>query len=783
MKKILSKVLILFVCGLLCSCQLIVKPVLPSTSSSSSENNSTVSSSSTSSSSNSSSSSSSLSNSSSSSNSSIMPSMHVYNDFTANEKAEFIGLFDFVIPFIPTDEYDVEQYYQEYDGFKDYGINYYTFGNTATEFNNYLSKLSNFGFISDGNDTDDNGDTWYYYSKGNVYLDVSYYYYESAYVVDLYVYYLEEIETGGDNTENPGTHTYSDFTSSEKSMFNQMFGFVIPFIPNNEYYVEEYSYDYGDEFEEGINFYAFGNTQSDFNSYLTIISNSGFYSDGTDVDDYGDTWYYYSKGDVYLDVSYYYYESAYVIDLYIYYLDGNSSGSESGSGGDSTDSTYDILTNNGKGLPKGTNGVHNVNFNNASYVKNVHDQGYYLDGCPTEGDVRVLVIPIEFSDRTASSLGYDISKIEKAFNGNNSDTSYYSVANYFKESSYNKLNLTFDVCDNWFKPSKTSTYYENLTQDYDDGEVFIGDQVVMDEALEYLSKSMDLSVYDSDNNSIIDAVVLITTLKIDQDSDYYWAYRYWNLYTDEEGYYYEYDNVSANDYLWCSYQFLYEDEYGNYDDENAMNTYTFIHEFSHVLGADDYYDYNDIDNSPLEGYDMMDYMIGDHNAFTKFNYGWINNSRLVVAESNITLNLESFAKSGDTIIIANNWDDTLGAYQEYYVLMYYTNDGLNSGKGGYFENDGVVMYHINSSLYKEVYGSDVYYDIYYNNSTPNVGDYPGTTNNLIEFVKYSNTEFVYTQGCTSSNSIIDDQGNKISYTFTVDSLTDEYATITFNKNN
>ena len=58
-----------------------------------------------------------------------------------------------------------------------------------------------------------------------------------------------------------------------------------------------------------------------------------------------------------------------------------------------------------------------------------------------------------------------------------------------------------------------------------------------------------------------------------------------------------------------------------------------------------------------------------------------------------------------------------------------------------------------------------------------------TANNLIEFVKYSNTEFVYTQGCTSSNSIIDDQGNKISYTFTVDSLTDEYATITFDKNN
>ena len=139
-----------------------------------------------------------------------------------------------------------------------------------------------------------------------------------------------------------------------------------------------------------------------------------------------------------------------------------------------------------------------------------------------------------------------------------------------------------------------------------------------------LFPGLRVSSFDSDNNDIIDAVVFITTLNINSEKDFYWAYRYWNLYTDDEGYYYEYDNVSANDYLWAPYQFLFEDLElsGDYTNTSNMNTYTFIHEFGHVLGADDYYDYTG-ENSPMGGYDMMDIGLGDHNAYTKFNLGWL----------------------------------------------------------------------------------------------------------------------------------------------------------------
>ena len=56
------------------------------------------------------------------------------------------------------------------------------------------------------------------------------------------------------------------------------------------------------------------------------------------------------------------------------------------------------LINANKGLPKGQD-VYNVDFTKAKYVKDVSDQGDYLGGCPTTGNVNVLVLPIEFSDK------------------------------------------------------------------------------------------------------------------------------------------------------------------------------------------------------------------------------------------------------------------------------------------------------------------------------------------------------------------------------------------------
>jgi M6 family metalloprotease-like protein len=572
----------------------------------------------------------------------------------------------------------------------------------------------------------------------------------------------------------------------------QVVGAVIPFLPNDEYYVEEYSFDYDDGTTEiGVNFYTYGNTKSEFSAYRALFS--GYTYVGTEKDEYGDSWYYYDAkdGSYCIDMSYYETEEGYVADIYVYYLvetgtsgggsDSGNSGSGSDSGG-SGNTNENLITNQGAGLPSDADGVFDVDFTDAEYVKNVTDQGYYVGGCPTTGSPAVLVIPVQFSNATASSKGYEIDDLVNAF-GKNGKTDYYSVYDYYYISSYGQLTLDITVLDFWFTPQYDSDYYYNAKYDYYGSEVEIGDQLIMDEALAYLARIMDLSDFDSDNNGIIDSIVLINTLDIG-DENFYWAYRYWNIYTDDDGSYYEYDGVSANDYVWASYQFLKEgyDEGGNatYDDPSVMNTYTYIHEFAHVLGVDDYYDTAYV-GSPLDGADIMDSMLGDHNAFTKFNLGWLTTSRLVVTDSSVTLRLDAFGSTGDTIIIANNWDESLGAYQEYYILVYYTNTGLNydeSGSAGYFARNGIVVYHVNASLYTEEYDGELYYDVY-NNNTDKSDDY-GTADNLIEYVKSAAGTLTYVEGDTLP-SVIDDQGNALGHTFVVDALNADYATITFTK--
>ena len=720
---------------------------------------------------------------------------HNYTDFTATEKETISTFLGELIPFVPNDEYSVDFDYDDYNEM--YFINFYAFGNTQAEFDAYCKKFSAYTLVDSYED--DYGDTWYCYEKGDVYIEMSFYYYDGDYVIDLYAYNLSDEGGSGDSEDNgnenqggnSGSYSYSEFTSSEKQTLISIFGEVIPFIPNNEYYLEEYSLDYGDSYEEGYNFYTTGNTQAEFNAYKALYSAYTF--DGTDTDDYGDLWYYYSsdKG-FYIDLSYYSDGTDYYVDVYVYFLyegeSGDDNGDQGGNQGGNTPSSGNAITNAGAGLPDGTNGVYNVDFTKGEYAKNVTDLGNYIDGCPTTGSPAVLVIPVDFSDINGRNNSYySIDKIIRAFAGGEGSTDYYSVHDYYYISSYGQLDLDITVVEEWFVPQYSSSYYASAMYDYYGEEIEIGDQLILDEALAYLEGKMDLSKFDSDGNGIIDAVVMVNTLDIDEQTLFNWAYRYWNVYTDDDGYYYEYDSVSANDYMWMPYAFLYESYDANgkitYTDTSVLNTYTCIHEFGHVLGADDYYDTSYSENDLLlDGCDIMDAMFGDHNAYTKFNYGWIRSSRLVTTDTSVTLTLEAFGKSGDTIIIANNWDDRLGAYQEYYVILYYKNEGLNTGSGndnyGYFSRDGIVVYHVNASLAPEEYDGVTYY--YLNNNNTDASDYYGSEDNLIEFVKSAEGNFTYVEGDTMP-VVKDDLGNTLCYNFTVDSINGDTATITFTK--
>ena len=597
----------------------------------------------------------------------------------------------------------------------------------------------------------------------------------TTYNFGKYVPYGGTSTPGGTTPPDSGDssgYLYTEFTSSELSALRDFAGIAIPFIPTNEYYLEEYTY----ENEVGLNFYTYGNTEAEFKAFLLALS--GFTSSGSEVDVDGDTWYYYERGEYLLDAVYYLNsEGVSIIDVFIYVLSDNS-----GSGGSGSVNENNVLTNDGAGLPEGNGGVYEIVFTDALYVKDVTEQYDFADGCPTTGSPAVLVIPVDFSNRTAKSLGYSIDAITSVLAQGSEGCDYYSLYDYYYISSYGQLQLDITVLDFWFRPSKPSSYYETATINFGGEELEAGEQLIIDEALAYLEPLMDLSRFDSDDNGTIDSVMLVNTVDINYDSTLGWAFRYWNLYADNEGYYYDYDGVSAYDYLWIPYKFIFEDyaEDGSafYSDTTVRNPYTFIHEFGHALGAIDYYDTAYVEH-PMDGYDMMDAMFGDHNPYTKFNYGWIKTSRLVTATSSVTLSLENFSKNGDTIIFGSNWDPDLGVYQEYYVIMLYRAEGLNGDIYGYFSGDGIVVYRVNASLIRLEDGDGYHYNVYNNNTNPSDTEY-GTEDNLIELVESPDGDYLFEAG-EKAPTLKDSSGKQIGYSFTVNSITASGATITFNK--
>ena len=705
------------------------------------------------------------------------PQQYTYNDFTPAEKALLTEYLGEVIPFVPNDYYFLEGHptADSYEG----GFHFHATGNTAEDFSQYQARFAKYTLKTTY--TDDKGNTWYSYIKGNLTVDIAYYT-TSSNVGHIEAFAsVEDTTTAPTPPETPPSpsapitpdvdYEYEDWTSNDRSLFIRYIGALIPFLPNNEYYIKGYQDEV--DYENGLRFITIGTTEAEFEAYLEAYSDYTF--EGVFTREDGITWYEYYQDDVFVSITYNEFDGVGGVDVYVY-SDLSQNPDEGGSGGESGKTEVDLITNDGKGLPTDSDGVYDVNFKDATYVKDVTDQGYYLGGCPTTGAPAVLVIPIGFRDGAALTAD-NIDKLEIAF-GENGDY-YFSVDNFYKISSYGQLDLDITVLDQWIVPTYESTHYAAITDS--DGQV-IGEQILMDEILQKLSLEMDLSAFDSDSNGTIDAVVLINNLNVGED-DFHWAYRYWNMYYDDDDYPYEYDGVSANDYIWASYFFLHESDNGydvSYDDFSVTNTYTYIHEFGHILGADDYYDTSVIKNHPMDGYDIMDYMLGDHSAYTKFNLGWVTTSRLVVTDSSVTLTLEDFSKNGDTIIIANNWDTTLGAYQEYYIVVYYKNVGLNDGEGGYFGRDGIVVYHINASLFREEFNGELYYDVYNNNTDLSDPKGYGTEDNLIEFVKTSGDDFTYTVGDTLP-ATLDDNGDPLGYTFTVDALTADTATITFTK--
>ena len=341
-------------------------------------------------------------------------------------------------------------------------------------------------------------------------------------------------------------------------------------------------------------------------------------------------------------------------------------------------------------------------------------------------EVKALVVAVDFTDAPitwyADSDEDACAQLEKIIFGGPEDMQWYSLKEYYKSSSFGQCNISGTVAPVWH----TGISYKSLPTD-DDGKTSTAFARTM--AINIQDKyrdnpSINLADYDANKDGFIDSIIMIYTAPIDTTGSLWWAFcssvgNPWGKYTEDgslEG---------ANRFFWASWRFLYErwnkqageeDQYTSAEIKAGVDihgnpiypdAHTLIHEYGHVLSLPDYYitDYDTSDYGAMGGNDMMDYNVGDHNAYSKMMYGWINPRRIAGKSGKITLTMNSTTTTGDTIIIPapGEWHNTL--LDQYLVIEFLTPDGVAKADGEqrylghyplFFNKPGIRILHIDS---------------------------------------------------------------------------------------
>ncbi|MCR4661030.1 MAG: hypothetical protein K5765_03385 [Clostridia bacterium] len=206
-------------------------------------------------------------------------------------------------------------------------------------------------------------------------------------------------------------------------------------------------------------------------------------------------------------------------------------------------------------MPSTSNIEENVSFDDLDKTYNSFTGRH--TSVPSTGDVNILVIPIKFTN----SKDCDMETIEKAFNGTNEETGWYSLNTYYKEVSFGKLDINATIM---------SSYETDTEYDLSKGGAGEDDYKYLSESIAYYDEEIDYSQFDANNDGYIDCVYLMYLAPYDKDSEFWWAYDY-DYAVEEE---IIYDGVKIGNYIWASYEYLNN----NVNETLNINTQVLTHE-------------------------------------------------------------------------------------------------------------------------------------------------------------------------------------------------------------
>ena len=327
-----------------------------------------------------------------------------------------------------------------------------------------------------------------------------------------------------------------------------------------------------------------------------------------------------------------------------------------------------------------------ITANKASYkYEDLVDNSVYPISCtPSIGTAHLLVIPVWFTNSSSYILETKKdnvrSDIETIYFGTQEETGWNSVKTYYAEESFGALTLSGTVSE-WYECGKASSYYAT-----DDSMTKTPALVETATNWYFTNHSSDnRKNYDHDGDGYLDGVMLIYaapdygTTNRDSDNNL-WAYCFWiQDYTQQNT-----SKPGVNAFFWASYDFMYGKEvaslrsgktYNAGDTSHcSLDAHTFIHEMGHMFGLEDYYDYSSFSYQPAGAFSMQDHNVGGHDPFSSFALGW---GKAYIPTTSITIDLKPFATDGEMIILSPSWNAYNSPFDEYLILEYYTDRGLN----------------------------------------------------------------------------------------------------------
>ena len=449
-----------------------------------------------------------------------------------------------------------------------------------------------------------------------------------------------------------------------------------------------------------------------------------------------------------------------------------------------------------------------------SYDNNDYLDNYYLgttSALPKEGTVKLLVIPVWFSDSdrffNETQKEELIADIEHSMNGERPSSEFKSVKQYYEAQSFGKISLDITVSDFYTSSTSYKNFSDNIEGKSNNARILGSDAISW-----YFTnhENEELESYDMNDDGYLDGLVLFYASNYYGDeSDKNRSVAFATSNNDNTDY-------SFNTMCFCPIGGLYgldrktpdkqltaADLSELYAQDFKMSSRTVIHEIGHMFGNEDLYEdqFADETYSPTGGFVMQDHNLGGHDPYHLNKLGWTKPDIYASSDyelgDKITLNISDFQSSGQNIILTNKWNSSNSLFDEYLIIELFTPTGLNEYDAkSYFMNSlksGIRLWHVNSVLTdihdeenktSEIKDGHLYYLAYDNHDVESEYDLLHWIRNDSEETFHTDSTLYGTNALFRSGDSFDmetfgkqflgggklDNGEKLGWAFTVDAI-------------